>query len=207
MIQKITISFILILFGISTATYAQQTKTDTLPPDESIVEFLILENGDTVLLGNDFSEVSISGNKYKSRKEEYHHYRVKLRAIKVYPFAVEAVRIFNEVDYYTKDMKNRNRKQHIKRLHKELKEQFEDPLKKLSRYEGYVLMCMVERELQKPLYDIVKELKGWFPATYWSNFAKVYGYDITKGYNPKTDPILENILRDLDVSYKMVKRR
>ena len=119
---------------------------------------------------------------------------MKRRALKVYPYAVEAIRIFNEVEIYTKDLKKRNRKRHIKRLQKELEVKFKKPLKRLSRYEGFVLMCMIERELNQPLYDTVKGLKGWFTAKYWDNLAKVYGYSITTGYNPKKDPILENIL-------------
>ena len=68
-------------------------------------------------------------------------------------------------------------------------------------------MCMVEREVGKPLFEIVKSLKGWFPANYWNNMAKMYGYNITSGYNAKKDPILENILSDLNISHDLVDKK
>ena len=186
---------------------AQELRIDSMNFNGKIVEIMITEDGDTIIIGSDFDEMVVSGNRYRTRKEAYHYERVKKRAVKVHPYAVDAIRIFREVNMYTQDLKKRNRKKHIKRLHKELKVKFEDPLKKLSRYEGFVLMCMVERELNQPLFEVVKSLKGWFPANYWNNLAKMYGYNITSGYNPKKDPILENILEDLTVSYDLVKKK
>ena len=208
MIQK---KFTLLLFLLCNVflgdLVAQDLRIDSMVFNGKIVEIMITEDGDTIIIGSDFDEITVSGNRYKTRKEAYHYERMKRRAVKVHLYAVDAVRIFKEVDIYTKDLKKRNRKKHIKRLHKELKEKFEDPLKKLSRYEGFVLMCMVQRELDQPLFDIVKSLKGWFPANYWNNMAKMYGYNITSGYNPKLDPILENILEDLDVSYSLANKK
>lgn len=184
----------------------QAQKISKMKFDGKIVEIMVTEEGDTIILDG-FGEITVSGDRYKTRKEAYHYKRMKRRALKVYPYAVEAIRIFNEVDIYTKDLKKRNRKKHIKRLQKELEVKFKKPLKRLSRYEGFVLMCMIERELNQPLYDTVKGLKGWFTAKYWDNLAKVYGYSITNGYNPKKDPILENILEDLDVSFDMARKK
>jgi hypothetical protein len=207
MIQKKLILLLFLLCNLFVAEIAAQTsRSDSIMFKGKIVEVLIMGN-DTIIIGSDFDEMVVSGNRYKTRKEAYHYERMKRRAIKVHPFAVDAIRIFKEVDMYTKDLKKRNRKKHIKRLHKELKVKFEDPLRRLSRYEGFVLMSMVEKELNKPLFDIVKSLKGWFPANYWNNMAKMYGYDLTSGYNAKKDPILENILEDLDVSYNLANNK
>jgi hypothetical protein len=174
--------------------------------DGEVVEFLITENGDTVVLAN-LGEVAITHNLYSNRKEQYHHYRVKKRAVKVHKYAVDAIRIFNEVQDVTNNMKKRKRKKHIKRLQKELKSEFDAPLRKLSRYEGFVLMCMIERELDMPLYDLVKDLRGWWSANYWSSLASLYGYDIKEGYIPTRDPILENVLRDLKISNELAKKK
>jgi len=174
--------------------------------DGEVVEFLITENGDTVILAS-LGEVAITHNLYSNRKEKYHHYRVKKRAVKVHKYAVEAIRIFNEVQSVTTTMKRRKRKKHIKRLQKELKAEFDTPLRKLSRYEGFVLMCMIERELDMPLYDLVKDLRGWWSANYWNSIASIYGYDIKDGYDPNRDPIMENVLRDLKISIELAKKQ
>ena len=207
MIQK---KFGLLLFLLchvfATQLTAQTTRSDSMPFRGKMVEIMIIGK-DTIIIGSDFDEMVVSGNRYKTRKEAYHYERVKRRALKVYPYAVDAIRIFQEVDMYTKDLKKRNRKKHIKRLHKELKVKFETPLRKLSKYEGFVLMCMVEREVGRPLFEIVKSLKGWFPASYWNNMGRIYGYDITSGYDSKKDPILESILSDLNISYDLVNKK
>ena len=204
MIQNKLLVFFLLNFIFVGMLQAQKITLGKIKFDGKIVEVMITAEGDTIILSN-FSEITVSGNRYGTRKEAYHYKRVKRRAVKVYPYAVEAIRIFNEVEIYTKDLKKRHRKKHIRRLQKELDSKFKKPLKRLSRYEGFVLMCMIERELDQPLYDMVKGLKGWFTAKYWGSFAKLYGYNISVGYNPTKDPILENILEDLDVSFDIAR--
>ncbi len=212
--RKITLLAIISVFSISTLI-AQKAKADKDKKggvieeatfDGQVVKFLIGDNGDTIILA-DLAEIPITQNRYSSRKEQYHYRRVKARALKVYPYAAEAIKLFYEVQEYTTDMKKRNRKRHIKRLQKELKKKFDEPLRKLSRYQGYVLMCMIERELDTSLFELVKGLRGWWSANYWNNIGKIYGYHLKDGYNPKNDPILENVLQDLDVSYQMAKKK
>ncbi|MGB0861635.1 MAG: DUF4294 domain-containing protein [Saprospiraceae bacterium] len=198
------------IFMVSLNTFAQPkdslNKVEKGVFDGEVVEFLITENGDTVILAS-LGEVAITHNLYSNRKEQYHHYRVKKRAVKVHKYAEDAIRIFNEVQNVTNNMKRRKRKKHIKRLQKELKSEFDAPLRKLSRYEGFVLMCMIERELDMPLYDLVKDLRGWWSANYWNSLASIYGYNIKDGYDPNRDPILENVLRDLKISNELAKKQ
>lgn len=186
---------------------AQPVSTrDSLPDeyDSDVVTMLITEDGDTILLAN-FGEVAITDTRYTNRKERYHHYRVKRRAVKVYPYAVTAIKLFREVQEETQGMGKRKRKRHIKEVHKELKEKFEDPLRKLSRYEGYVLICMIERELDEPLYEVIKGLRGWWTASYWNTFSRVYGFDLKSGYDPTLDPVIENVLSDLKLTIEEAK--
>lgn len=213
--KKLTLIIAISIFAISILS-AQKSKKPVKDRkggviqegkfDGQVVKFLIGDNGDTIILA-DLGEVAVTSFTYSSKKEQYHYKRVKLRALKVYPYATEAIKLFYEVQDYTTDMKKRNRKRHIKRLQKELKKKFEEPLKKLSRYQGYVLMCMIERELDSSLYELVKDLRGWWSANYWNNIGKIYGYKLKEGYNPKKDPILENVLSDLDVSYELAKKK
>ena len=88
-------------------------------------------------------------------------------------------------------------------LQKELEDKFKSPLKKLTRTQGRILIKMIERELDSPMYEIVKELKGGFTAGYWNTFGKIYDIDIKQGYNAKDDSILESILSGMDISHKV----
>ena len=98
-------------------------------------------------------------------------------------------------------MNKRKQRRHIRRLQKELKEEFEEPLKSLSRTQGRILVHMIERELDKPLYFLIKDLKNGFTATYWSAAGTLFGYQLKKGYIVGDDPIMDIVLEDFDVTH------
>lgn len=169
--------------------------------DGQVVTVMISDAGDTIVMA-ELEDVSVTSmRKFKSSKERRHYLRMRYHANQVYPYAVEAIRVFRELEATTNDMKKRNRKKHIKRLQKELEDNFKEPLKKLTRTQGRILIKMIERELDVPMYDLVKDLRGGFSATYWSTFGKMYDIDIKQGYNAEDDPILEAILSGMDISH------
>ena len=85
----------------------------------------------------------------------------------------------------------------------ELKKEFADPLKKLTKTQGMILMKMIEKELDKSMHRIIRELRGGLNATYWSTAAGMFGHKLRKGYEPGLDPVLDAVLNDLDTSYKI----
>lgn len=199
--KKGTLLLILTIFACS--AFAQKQQSFKTEISGQVVTAMITEAGDTIIVAElkDVSIVSIK--KFKSSKERRHYLRMKYHANQVYPYAVEAVRVFRELEAATKDLKRRNRKKQIRRLQKELEDKFKSPLKKLTRTQGRILIKMIERELDSPMYEIVKELKGGFTAGYWNTFGKIYDIDIKQGYNAKDDSILESILSGMDISHKV----
>ena len=65
------------------------------------------------------------------------------------------------------------------------------------------MIKMIEKETGEPIYNMIKELKGGFKAFYWNAFSKLYSYDLKEGYNHGQYPILDAVLNDLDVSYRI----
>lgn len=166
-------------------------------------DYTINECGDTLILAA-LDEVSISTpREFKDREEYLRYRRYKRYAVKVYPYATEAIRIFRELEAATNDMKRRDRKKYIKKLQKELKREFEEPLKKLSKTQGLILTKMIEKELEIPTYDLIKNVRNGFTARYWSTLSRAYGYRLKEGYVRGKDPILDAVLDDLDVSYEV----
>jgi len=86
-------------------------------------------------------------------------------------------------------------------LQRELKKEFEDPLKNLSKTQGRILVHMIERELDTPLHFLIKELKGGLTATYWSTAGSFFGYHLKRGYIEGEDPIMDIVLADFDVTH------
>lgn len=165
--------------------------------------YTVDECGDTLILAS-LGGVSISAPRTFANAEDQKRYRRYRRyALKVYPYAVEAIKIFREMEEVTNDMKRKDRKKHIRRLHKELKKEFADPLKKLTKTQGMILMKMIEKELDKSMHRLIRELRGGLNATYWSAAAGMFGHKLRKGYEPGLDPVLDAVLNDLDTSYKI----
>ena len=202
----------LVLFLAYLPALSAQDKTpeqakepvDKLKIDGEIVEVLYTED-DTLLLA-DLGDVYVSSLRNFDSVDEYLRYmKYRRYATKVYPYAVEAIKIFREVEEITATMKPKKRKKHIKRLHKQLKKEFTDPLKNLSKTQGKILVKMIEKELDKPFHTLIKSLRGGFNAAYWSTISRPFGYRLKEGYVKGEDKILDAVLNDLDISHKIEK--
>lgn len=165
--------------------------------------YMVDDCGDTLILAT-LDEMSVSSLRTFESEEDYKRYRrYRAYAIKVYPYARQAIRIFRETEYVTTHMRKKERKRYIRRLQRELKDEFADPLKNLSKTQGMILFKMIERELDTPLYFLLKDLRGGLTATYWSTIGGLYGHKLRDGYIRGEDPILDAVLDDFDVSYDL----
>ena len=200
---KLNYIFFLIFGLVSQVVMMAQ---DSLPVIKAKVDGEIVTidySGEDTLLVSDLEGVSISvPRSFDSVDEQIRYQKYKRYATKVYPYAVEAIKIFREVEEVTLTMNKRKRKKHIKRLHKDLKKEFTDPLKNLSKTQGKILIEMIEKELDTSFYDLMKSLRGGFTAGYWSTLSRVYGYRLREKYQEGDDPILDSVLYDLDISHK-----
>lgn len=195
---------IIVLAGLSGGLQAQQGM---LRVDGQLYPYIIDDCGDTLIVAN-LNDISISSFRSFDNPDDYLRYRrYRAHAVKVYPYAVEAIKLFREVEYATQTMKERERKKYIKHLHKDLKEQFTDPLKSLSRTQGLILIKMIEREVDTPLYELIKELRSGLTASYWNTLGSLFGHDLKTGYHVGEDRILDAVLQDMDISYSLPDRK
>lgn len=186
-------------------------------PDTSIVEgkvningqilpYMIDSCGDTIIMA-ELEDVTVTSlRKMGTTQEDWNRYRRYRRyALEVYPYAVEAIKVFRQVENMSTEMKKRERKRYIKHLQKEMKEKFKDPLMGLTKTQGLILFKMIERELDTPIYFLIKDLRNGLAATYWQTLGSFYGHNLKEGYVAGKDPILDAVLNDLDVSYEVGK--
>ncbi|NNE27766.1 MAG: DUF4294 domain-containing protein [Saprospiraceae bacterium] len=164
---------------------------------------MITETGDTLIMER-LDDISITSLRTFKNAEDYRKYmKFRRYAAIVYPYAKEAIKIFRETEYVTANMKKRKRRKHIKKLQEDLKVQFDEPLRKLTKLQGKILIKMIERELDKPMYDLIVMLRGRFTAFYWHNASKLYSYDLKEGYQEGKYEILDAVLKDFDISYRI----
>jgi len=188
--------------GIGIRPSAPDEKREYLSIKGKVYPVLIA-NGDTMVLAS-IEDVSVTSPRTFANEEDYRKYRkYKYYAAKVYPYAADAIRIFRKMEYATKNMKKRKRKKYIKQLSEQLKVEFEQPLMKLSKTQGKIMVKMIERELDKPMHSLIRELQGRFKAMYWNQTSKLYGYRLKSGYKVGENPILDAVLQDLNISYEI----
>lgn len=200
MIRLITVIFFL---GIQFYGTAQGTISNK-KIDGELMTIFITETGDTLLLADELKEVSITTLRNFENREQRKRYNLYKRyAVKVYPYAVKAIKIFREVEMATQTMSKRKRRKYIKKLQKEYEEEFKEPLKRLTKTQGKILIKMIEKELDDNFYDLLKSLRGGWNARVWQTAGKLYGYNLKDGYVKGEDPILDAVLGDLNISYEI----
>ncbi len=202
--KKNSILIILFLCLSGLQLLAQEAELRRVFIDGKVYPVLI-SDGDTMIIA-DLGTVTVKSKRiFASKEEENLYYKYRRYAIKVYPYAIEAIKVFREMEKSTEEMSRRERKRYIKKLQDDLEREFEDPLKNLSKTQGKILVKMIEREQDRPMYDLVRELRGGFTAMYWSTFAYFYGYHLKRGYVEGDDHILDMVLKDFNISYDIDK--
>lgn len=201
--MRILLAFI--FCSLTCLTFAQAQTQGKVILNGKPYPFIIDSCGDTLIVA-DLEDVSVSSPKMFESDEEFKKYRRYRRyAADVYPYAVEAVKVFHEVKQHTEDMRRGKAKRYAKHLYKDMKDHFEEPLKNLTRTQGMILIKMVERELKTPVFYVIKDLRGGWTANYWGSVGKLFGHDLKEGYTPGKDRILDMVLDDFDVSYKVAR--
>ena len=162
----------------------------------------IISGSDTIIMAN-LDDISISSPRKFENREDYRRYRkYRYYGSKVYPYAQKAIKIFREIEESTETMRKRKRKRFLRRKYRQLKREFKKPMKNLTKTQGKILIKMIEKELDTPFYDLMKDMKGGFTASYWNQMGKLFSYDLKEGYHEGDDPILDVVLNDFDISYK-----
>lgn len=199
---------VLLLFALGSVVTlnAQEEQRGKISLNGMPYEYMIDECGDTLIMA-DLGDVSISSMRMFDNPEDLRTYRRYRRyAYIVYPYAAEAIKIFREVEYATNNMKNNKRRKYVRKLQKDLKEEFNDPLRKLTKLQGMILFKMIEKELDTSMFDLLKSLKGGVNASYWGTMGRLYGHRLKEIYQRGDDPILDIVLDDIDISYELPDR-
>ncbi len=194
------IAFLVTLPMVGLFAQLENEELEQIELDGEIVTVLITEDNDTLLVA-DLEDVGItSPRRFKDKKEYRKYLKYRRYANVVYPYALKAIDIFEEAEEVTRTMKRSKKKRHIKRLQKELKKEFEDPLRSLTKTQGLILTKMIENELDTPMYDLIKNLRGSVVASYWSTIAKVNGYKFKHKYTPGEDLIMDTVIQDFTIN-------
>ena len=93
--------------------------------------------------------------------------------------------------------KKRKKRKHIRSVAKIIKKQYATALKNLSMKEGRILIKLIYRETGISTYHLLREYRGWWSATMWQTFAKMYDHDLKSTFDPvnnREDMFIDKIL-------------
>ncbi len=140
--------------------------------------------------------VKVGKRRFKSNREMSQYYRMIYNLKKTYPYAQIAKNKFHEMNEQLKTMKTeRERRDYINRAEKELRAQFEKDLTRLTISQGKMLIKLIDRETGRTSYELVKELKGGFSATFWQGVARLFGSNLKSKFDPEgEDKVLNELI-------------
>ncbi len=186
MIKRI-LTFFLVIFCYSLASSQDTTK---------MTNSIKIIDGDTVALIDIKPVVIFPPIKVETRRELVRYDRLVHNVKKVYPYAkLAGQKLLAYKTILDTIPTERARKLFIKKVEKELENQFGDEIKDLSFSQGKILIKLIYRETGNSTFDIVKELRGGFTAFIWQTLARIFGYNLKTNYDPGgSDQAIEQIV-------------
>lgn len=138
--------------------------------------------------------------KYARQREEMS--RLRYNVYKVYPYAVIAAEVLQDVDVYLARMQTRQeRKAYLKTVERDLNKRFKGELTDLTITQGQILVKLINRQTGKNCFGIIKELKGGFSAVVWQSVALLFSNNLKKEYDPEDrDRDIELVVRELEAT-------
>ena len=146
----------------------------------------IVENGDTIYVDNIPAAHVYQKLPRQKGREWRRYYRLVHNFSKVYPYALVARRLVEEADstILAGNLKRGKREKYISGMQKELFDVFEQPMRNLTVSQGALLMRLIDREVGKSSFDIIKDYKNGIAAGFWQGIARMFGTDLKKPYDP-----------------------
>jgi hypothetical protein len=141
-------------------------------------------------------EVVINGKRiWHSAEEQAAYNRLRYNVLKVMPYALYAKRRYEklESDLATVTEK-KDQKKLVKECDNEIKNMFNTEIKELTITQGQILTKLIDRELGRTTYDIVKQTKGGFAAFSYQLVARVVGHNLKNTYDPVQERDIESII-------------
>lgn len=210
------VSVLVLMAGTAEECHAQKhrkvpVKSSGMPQTQEKDSFLpyYIEKGDTIFYDELKASKVYSRLPKQKGKEWRKYYRLVHNFSKAYPYALVAKKLVAEADstIAADKLKGARRERYISQVQKELFEVFEGQMRKLTVSQGALIMKLVDREVGKSSYNIIKGYKSGIAAGFWQGIAKIFGSDLKKPYDPEgEDAKIEELVKiweagDFDAFY------
>ena len=201
--RKIWLPLAVLLLFLALPGQAQRRKTGP------VYRYYMVQDGDTVYLDT-IQPCWIFPKGTRVDKAEWRKYcRLVYNFNKVYPYALLGKKLSEEVDLNiaAQQMRRRQRDKYINDVQWQLLHDFEDAIRHMTISQGQLLVRLVDRELGKTPYAVVKDYKSRAAAGFWQGVAKLFDQDLKTRYDPEgADKQTEQLVQmwekgEFDLSY------
>lgn len=171
--------------------------------DTFYVTKTVIVDGDTIPHVS-IAEVVIFPKLVFKNKRQSRRYRKLIRDVaRAYPYAIYAkVRLDEMEASFLKLKTDKERKKYVKKVEKELMDEFGSELKKLTITQGRILLKLLDRETGDTSYELLKELRGSVSAVFWQTIARLFGSDLKSQYDPYgEDVLIERVVQMIEAGH------
>nr|WP_321453334.1 DUF4294 domain-containing protein [uncultured Carboxylicivirga sp.] len=192
---KLTL-LLIILIGTSTDISAQ---IDTLKVKDIIFDSQIIDD-DTIPHINLKEIPVIPPFKFKNKRQKRRYSKLVHNVKVTLPYARKASATINDINANLSEITvQKERKKYLKEREKELFEEFETPLKRLTFSQGKLLIKLINRETGDTTYQLIKEYKGGVSAVFWQGIARLFGSNLKSEFDKDGDDVMiEHIIMLID---------
>ena len=190
--------YIFSVFLFCSSLYAQEEKrgsADTL----NIVPVTSIDGETIPHLTID--EVEVFFHPTFTRKRYARRYsRLVKNVKKVYPYAKFIKVKLDDINDHLMDIEDdREQKKYIKQVQKEIVDEFESDVRKMTFTQGKILIKLIDRETGETSYKWLKEMRGDLFAGFWQTVARIFGNDLKAEFDAKgEDRNIDQIVRMID---------
>lgn len=176
---------IYLLIGLLAAPIAeaQTTKNNILPDGFQRAQVV---NGDTLPVVS-LREIFVFPDvKFKNKRQQKQYDKLVRDVKRTLPYAKLIYDTLIETYEYIETLPTeKEQRAHIKRMEKELFEQYKPELKRLTFSQGKLLIKLIDRECNQSAFNLAKAFLGPFRAGFWNLFAGMFGASLKSEYDPK----------------------
>lgn len=154
--------------------------------EENLLEYIV-EGNDTIYIDQIRASKVYSRIPKMKGREWRKYYRLVHNFSKTYPYALVARKLVAQADstIAADNLKRGKRERYINSVQDELFSVFESQMRSLTVNQGALLMKLIDREVGKSSYNIIKDYKNGMAAGFWQGIAKIFGTDLKKPYDPE----------------------
>lgn len=192
--------FVALLFIYSSNVYLQIDYKEYHTQIDGQAVNILIKDGDTLIIAQLEKAIVVAPKVFENNDDKSRYLKYRRYSAVVYPYAVQAVRLYYQLNKETEGKSDREKRKVVKQISKRLEDEFEKPLKNLTKTQGLLLTKMIERRLDKSFYVITKELKGGFNAGYYNQLGKMFGYHLKDKYVVGQDSVLDAVLEEFDLA-------